>query len=61
MVGRHVAGKRRPLSDPWIVAVIVSEIAGVVFLLVAIPGLLTDVESLAQIGRIFLELLKATL
>lgn len=55
-MGKHLTTRQKLTKDPWIVVVIVAEIAGVCFLLVAIPGLADDAETLGRIVRILVEL-----
>lgn len=55
-MAKHLTTREKLTKDPWIVAIIVAEIAAVCFLLVAIPGLADDAETLGRIVRLLVEL-----
>lgn len=57
-MGKHLTTRRNPMKDPWVVVVIIAEIAAVCFLLVTIPALQNDAESLAKLFTFLLELIK---
>lgn len=55
-MAKHLTTRQKLTKDPWFIAVIVAEIAAVCFLIVAIPGLADDAETLGRIVRLLISL-----
>lgn len=55
-MGKHVTETRRALKDPWVMAVIIAEIAGIITLIIVVPQVADNAVMVDKLVQLLAEL-----
>lgn len=55
-MAKHLTSTRRPLKDPWVIAVIIAEIAGIITLIIVVPQVADNAVMIDKLVQLLAEL-----